>query len=81
MEIREYRELVNSAHMKLSRAIVAGKLLRQPCEVCGDIKSQGHHDDYREPLSVRWLCLKHHRNVHKGKIRHQWLGTGASVLI
>ena len=40
-------------------------LLRQPCEVCGVVNSEAHLDDYDKPLSVRWLCFKHHREHHK----------------
>ena len=42
-----------------------GKLVRQPCEICGDIKVDAHHDDYMKPLDVRWLCKKHHIEHHK----------------
>lgn len=47
------------------KAIMEGKLIRMPCEVCqtnNDI--QAHHDDYNKPLDVRWLCRKHHREHH-----------------
>lgn len=53
------------ARMKLNYALVEGRIKRQPCEVCGDIKSEGHHKDYRKYLDVQWLCLKHHRELHK----------------
>jgi hypothetical protein len=39
-------------------------LNRQPCEICGG-KAEAHHDNYDEPLKVRWLCFKHHREWHK----------------
>jgi hypothetical protein len=42
-----------------------GKLIRQPCEVCGSKKVEAHHDDYTKPLDVRWLCKKHHAEHHK----------------
>ena len=45
-------------------AIKRGVLVRRSCEVCGDPKSQAHHSDYDKPLDVRWLCFKHHRQVH-----------------
>lgn len=47
-------------------AVLAGKLTRQPCEVCGDPKSEAHHEDYSKVLEVRWLCQVHHREVHGG---------------
>lgn len=44
--------------------IKAGKLIRQPCEVCKDVKVEAHHDDYAKPLEVRWLCKQHHVEHH-----------------
>lgn len=45
-------------------ALKAGKLVRWPCEVCGDAESDGHHPDYSKPLVVVWLCKNHHKEVH-----------------
>lgn len=48
-----------------ARAIASGKLVRGACEVCGARRAvEAHHDDYYKPLSVRWLCRKHHRELH-----------------
>jgi len=44
-------------------ALASGKLIRQPCEVCGSPKSEIHHDEYSKPLEVRWLCHMHHREL------------------
>lgn len=52
------------ARTMVGNAIRDGRLIRQPCEVCGNSKSQAHHDDYYKPLDVRWLCFVHHREVH-----------------
>lgn len=42
-----------------------GMLIRQPCEVCGDIENvEAHHDDYYQPYKVRWLCRGHHIEHH-----------------
>jgi hypothetical protein len=51
--------------------IRAGRLVRLPCVVCGEAKSQGHHEDYDKPLEVVWLCGEHHASRHKeiNKIR------------
>lgn len=52
------------ARHAVSNAIRAGKLERQPCEVCGQEPAHGHHDDYAHPLAVRWLCPQHHKQHH-----------------
>ncbi len=48
-------------------AVKKGLIKREPCEVCGDIKSHGHHEDYSKPLEIMWLCHEHHAD------RHRWL--------
>lgn len=52
------------ANRMVSNAVKSGKLIRLPCEKCGNPKSEAHHDDYSKPLDVRWLCFKHHREHH-----------------
>ena len=52
------------AHGKIAYAIKMKQIKRQPCEVCGHEKSVAHHDDYDYPLSIRWLCDKHHKEWH-----------------
>lgn len=54
-----------AAHTLLKNAIRDGKLRRMPCEKCGSPRSQGHHENYDEPLVVVWLCAKHHSERHK----------------
>lgn len=56
------------ARSKLARAVKNGTIIRKPCEVCGDTKSQGHHTDYRKALDVKWLCFRHHREEHGQKV-------------
>ena len=51
----------------LSRAVKKGRIIKQPCEKCGEKKVHGHHDDYFKPLEVRWLCIKCHNAFHKNK--------------
>ena len=46
------------------KSISRGRLHRQPCEVCGCLPVDAHHDDYSQPLAVRWLCPTHHRQHH-----------------
>lgn len=54
---------------KLANAVRSGKVEKKPCEICGNAKSQGHHEDYRKPLCVRWLCFRHHREAHGQKVK------------
>jgi len=54
-----------SAQRAIKRLIDLGIIIRQPCEVCGDEPSLGHHPDYSQPLKVVWLCQKHHKEIHR----------------
>lgn len=60
-----------AARKAANHAITAGYLVRQPCEVCGALEVHGHHDDYSQPLAVRWLCHKHHMEYHAQQRRSQ----------
>lgn len=53
------------ASVAVNNAVRDGRLTKQPCEVCGDPKVEGHHDDYSRPLAVRWLCDTHHKEHHR----------------
>ena len=53
------------ARYQTSRMIASGELIKAPCEVCGSLEVQAHHDDYNKPSEVRWLCRKHHVQWHK----------------
>jgi hypothetical protein len=50
-----------------------GKLIRKPCEKCGDSKAEMHHEDYDRPLEVIWLCRKCHLDLHTERNRSQAL--------
>lgn len=56
-----------AAHQAVRRAIKAGKLVCP--KVCEDCPSLGplhaHHDDYSQPLAVRWLCVPCHGAAHR----------------
>ena len=46
-------------------AIKCGKLIEEPCEVCGEVDHvHAHHDDYAKPMDIRWLCSVHHKQWH-----------------
>lgn len=53
------------AHVLVQRAIRRGALKKRPCERCGSLKAEAHHDDYGAALVVTWLCRFHHRQRHR----------------
>ncbi|MFA5340166.1 MAG: hypothetical protein WC332_00170 [Clostridia bacterium] len=67
LQVERYPERV-VARQKIYYEIKAGRIKREPCEVCGDLKTQGHHKDYQRPLMVTWLCQKHHHLVHNQEV-------------
>ena len=54
----------NTARDITRYAVKTGKIVKTSCEVCGCIKAEAHHVDYSKPLIVRWLCHKHHMQIH-----------------
>lgn len=47
------------------KRLKGGKIIRKPCEKCGDPKAEMHHEDYNKPLDVNWLCRKCHLELHE----------------
>lgn len=52
------------AHDAVKNALYTGKIIRLPCEICGEQRVDAHHDNYLKPLDVRWLCKTHHMRLH-----------------
>lgn len=48
-------------------ALKCGRLVRLPCCLCGDAKSEAHHADYSKPLDVTWVCFRCHREKFHGQ--------------
>lgn len=57
------------AHTIVARALSSGCLVRPAaCSQCNvPCKPHGHHDDYSQPLSVRWLCRTCHLAHHNAQ--------------
>jgi hypothetical protein len=51
------------ARRDANNALSSGRIARLPCEVCGTLNTEKHHDDYTRPLDVVWLCPEHHRQL------------------
>lgn len=62
----ESNMIKKAASTMVGNAVRDKKIIKSPCEICGSkYRIHGHHDDYSKPLSVRWLCSKHHSQWHK----------------
>lgn len=57
------------ARAAINHQIRVGNITRQPCEVCGENKTQAHHSDYKLPLEVNWLCSIHHAHHHSLELK------------
>lgn len=56
-----------AAHKAVQAALRNGLLQRGVCEMAGPNCSSSihaHHEDYDQPLEVRWLCSTHHAALH-----------------
>lgn len=65
--LKQYREKYPKkykSHSIVNYAIKSKKLFKEPCSICGNLKSEAHHDDYDKPLNIRWLCSEHHKQWH-----------------
>jgi hypothetical protein len=63
-EWRKANKHKTRAHTAVFHAMQSGRLIKKSCEVCGNEKVQAHHEDYSQQLSVRWLCVRHHKRIH-----------------
>jgi len=52
------------ANNAINNSIRSGLIVKpNRCELCGDhCRPDGHHEDYKQPLSVIWLCRRCHRS-------------------
>jgi len=64
LQMERYPERIQAREL-VRQAIRKGTIVRGNCNVCGiDEKIEAHHPDYSFPLTVEWLCQKHHRILH-----------------
>lgn len=62
----EAGKLRQAARNAVKYAIKVGKLIKEPCFMCGSQKAIAHHSSYAKDmrLLVTWLCSKHHNEIH-----------------
>jgi hypothetical protein len=55
-------------HQEVTKGRANGTLVRPSmCSTCGvSCTPVAHHDDYGQPLNVRWLCRSCHAKQHHG---------------
>lgn len=70
---RDKERTKQRARDRVLRAVRSGRLARGLCEVCGAAETQAHHDDYSQPLVVRWRCQEHHAQLHRDVPRNRWI--------
>lgn len=62
------------ARTAVSRAVRSGRLIKEPCINCGEVKVDGHHENYSRYLDVIWFCRachhKHHQEMLGSSIRN-----------
>jgi hypothetical protein len=63
-QLKPEARLKANARSYLNVYIKKGLVKKLPCQVCGSLESQAHHDDYSKPLDVKWLCRDHHLELH-----------------
>jgi hypothetical protein len=68
-KFREKNPEKRAAHLAIARALRAGTVMKQSCVICGETKSESHHEDYTKPLDVIWFCRTHHAEHHAAKRR------------
>lgn len=75
---RELNKFKRKAHTAVSNALRDEKLFKEPCSVCGNPKSEAHHQSYLEEnwLKVIWLCKKHHSEITWSQFKEDFSDNG-----
>ena len=59
-----HKSRLTFCHRAVQRALKLGMISKQNCQGCNRTDSVAHHEDYREPITVIWLCSSCHQNRH-----------------
>ena len=69
-DAKRYEGVEGKARMAAKNAVKyalkVGKLVKEPCWICGESMSEAHHPSYAKDmrLAVTWLCSAHHNAIH-----------------
>lgn len=69
-DLKRYGSVEGKARLAAKNAVKyalkVGKLVKQPCWICGETMSEAHHSSYAKDmrLEVTWLCSAHHNEIH-----------------
>ena len=69
-EQKRYQSVEGKARLAAKNAVKyatrVGKLMKEPCFMCGSEHSQAHHSSYASDMKlvVTWLCCAHHNEIH-----------------
>jgi len=64
-QVNPYRRKQRAVYAKVHRT----NILQQPCQVCGNAKSEMHHPDYDNAYNIVWLCHSCHQLLHADERR------------
>ena len=64
-ELSDEQRIKANARSYLNEYVRRGKVIKQPCSMCGDDIAEAHHPDYNKPLEIVWLCRRCHLIHHK----------------
>ena len=60
-----FHKKVIQAGYQVQKALKDGRLKKSFCVICGNKETVAHHYDYDKPLSIIWLCRRHHFQWHR----------------
>ncbi len=63
-ELTELQKLKANCRSYLNVYLKRGKIIKEPCLICGSENVEAHHEDYNKPLEVIWLCREHHLKIY-----------------
>jgi len=66
-ELSYEQRIKSNARAYTNEYIRRGVIKKMPCVICGDEKSEAHHEDYGKPLNIVWYCRLHHIRYHESK--------------